>query len=210
MEEIIKISIVEDDIVLSEALSLMIEADNSFELIDVYTNGEDALKGIIEAKPQVVLMDINLPGISGIECIARVKFLQPNILFLIVSSYEDDDKIFDSLKSGASGYILKTEGLKKITSAIKELISGGSPMSASIARKVVQSFNAINNSTNGLQQLTEREVEVLDYIAKGFINKEVAYIMKISMGTVRKHVQHIYEKLHCNTRVEAVNLYLNR
>ena len=126
------------------------------------------------------------------------------------TSYEDDDKIFQSLKAGASGYILKTDGPVKIINALNELFEGGSPMSSSIARKVVASFSKVDASNINVETLTSREREILDSLARGRMNKEVAAELEISIGTVRKHIQHIYEKLHVNTRVEAVNLYLKR
>jgi len=126
------------------------------------------------------------------------------------TSYEDDDKIFQSLKAGASGYILKTDGPVKIINALDELFEGGSPMTSSIARKVVASFSKVNVNDTNVETLTGREKEILDSLARGKMNKEVANELEISLGTVRKHIQHIYEKLHVNTRVEAVNLYLKR
>ncbi|WP_321539864.1 response regulator transcription factor [Flavobacterium piscinae] len=126
------------------------------------------------------------------------------------TSYEDDDKIFQSLEAGASGYILKTEGPAKIIGALDELFEGGSPMSSSIARKVVASFSKMESQNKLTESLTGREREILELLAKGQMNKEVAAVLEISVGTVRKHIQNIYEKLHVNTRVEAVNVYLKR
>jgi two-component system, NarL family, response regulator LiaR len=208
--EQIKICIVEDNIDLLEALSMMINFTKEYNLVGAYKNGEEAFKGICAQKPVAVLMDINLPGISGIECISKIKAIHPEILFLISTSYEDVDKIFESLQAGASGYILKTEGPAKIINALQEMINGGSPMSGSIARKVVSSFTLFTKDNTIAQALTDRENEVLEQLSKGLMNKEVADKMQISIGTVRKHIQHIYEKLHVNTRVEAVNLYLKR
>lgn len=130
--------------------------------------------------------------------------------FLMCTAYEDNEKIFDSLKAGASGYILKTEGTEKIMEALDEMLAGGSPMSSSIARKVVASFNPSQNNNPLMEELTIRETEVLESLAKGLIGKEVADALDISTGTVRKHIQNIYKKLQVNTRVEAVNLFLNR
>ena len=132
------------------------------------------------------------------------------MLFLMCTAYEDNEKIFDSLKAGASGYILKTEGPGKILDALDEMLAGGSPMSSSIARKVVASFASAVDQNPAIEVLSDREKEVLDNLAKGLIGKEVADALNISSGTVRKHVQNIYKKLHVNTRVEAVNLYLKR
>jgi len=168
------------------------------------------MKYIPAIKPDVVLMDINLPGASGISCVNALKTMFPQMLFMMCTAYEDNEKIFDSLKAGASGYILKTEGPQKILEALEDIIAGGSPMSSSIARKVVASFNSMGTENSMVEALSDREKEVLEHLAKGLIGKEVADALNISWGTVRKHVQNIYKKLQVNTRVEAVNLYLNR
>lgn len=205
-----RISIVEDDRDLREAMSLMIQFTDNYELASAFQNAEEAIEELSESDVDAVLMDINLPGHSGIECVKKLKSLFPKMLFLMCTSYEDDDKIFQSLKAGASGYILKTDGPVKIINALDELFDGGSPMSSSIARKVVASFSKVNINDANVETLTQREKEILDSLAKGRMNKEVASEFDISIGTVRKHIQHIYEKLHVNTRVEAVNLYLKR
>jgi DNA-binding NarL/FixJ family response regulator len=178
--------------------------------MSAFQNAEEAIEKLKDAEVDAILMDINLPGDSGIECVKKLKALLPKVLFLMCTSYEDDDKIFQSLKSGASGYILKTDGPVKIINALDELFEGGSPMSSSIARKVVASFSKVNINDANVETLTSREKEILDSLARGKMNKEVANELDISLGTVRKHIQHIYEKLQVNTRVEAVNLYLKR
>ncbi|MGV3695740.1 response regulator transcription factor [Flavobacterium sp.] len=205
-----KVAIVEDDRDLREAMSLMIQFTDNYELISAFQNAEEAIEELKDSDVDVVLMDINLPGESGIECVKKLKNLFPKLLFLMCTSYEDDDKIFQSLKAGASGYILKTDGPVKIINALDELFDGGSPMTSSIARKVVASFSKVDVNDSNVEMLTLREKEILNSLAKGRMNKEVANELDISIGTVRKHIQHIYEKLHVNTRVEAVNLYLKR
>lgn len=175
-----------------------------------FKNAEDAIDHIPDIHPAAVLMDINLPDASGIQCVVTLKSKFPDILFLMCTAYEDNDKIFSSLKAGASGYILKTDGPAKIVEALDELFAGGSPMSSSIARKVVASFSGLPAGNHLVQRLSDREEAVLHCLAKGLMNKEVADSLQISQGTVKKHIQHIYEKLHVNTRVEAVNLYLGR
>lgn len=205
-----RVSIVEDDRDLREAMTLMIQFTDNYELVSTFQNAEEAIEKIGTLDVEAVLMDINLPGDSGIECVKKLKVLFPKMLFLMCTSYEDDDKIFQSLKAGASGYILKTDGPVKIINALDELFEGGSPMSSSIARKVVASFSKVNVNDANVETLTLREKEILDSLARGRMNKEVANELEISIGTVRKHIQHIYEKLHVNTRVEAVNLYLKR
>lgn len=205
-----RVSIVEDDRDLREAMSLMIQFTDNYELVSAFENAEEAVAKLVDLDVDVVLMDINLPGDSGIDCVKKLKSLFPKMLFLMCTSYEDDDKIFQSLKAGASGYILKTDGPVKIINALDELFEGGSPMTSSIARKVVASFSKMNVNDSNVETLTQREKEILDSLARGRMNKEVANELDISIGTVRKHIQHIYEKLHVNTRVEAVNLYLKR
>jgi NarL family two-component system response regulator LiaR len=205
-----RICIVEDKEDLREGMNMMLQMSEHYELVGSYANAEAALKDIPQVMPDAVLMDINLPGASGIECVATLKNAFPEILFMMCTAYEDNDKIFDSLKSGASGYILKTEGPKIIIEALDDLFAGGSPMSSNIARKVVASFTNMYKKNAVVETLSDREKMVLDQLAKGLIGKEVADVLNISWGTVRKHVQNIYKKLQVNTRVEAVNLYLKR
>lgn len=205
------ICIVEDDPDLRDALALLIQYTQQYALAGVFKNSEEAVLKLPEIRPDAVLMDINLPGESGIECINKIKHILPQTVFLMCTSFEDEDKIFNSLKAGATGYILKTEGPAKIINALDELFDGGSPMSSSIARKVVASFSGIKQHSNkAIETLTQRENEILELLSKGFMNKEVAYKLDISAGTVRKHIQNIYEKLQVNTRVEVVNMFLKR
>ncbi len=204
------ICIVEDKPDLREAMNMMIQLTDSYILGGSYSNAEDAISDIPSIMPDAVLMDINLPGASGIQCVTALKSQFPDMLFLMCTAYEDDHKIFDSLKAGASGYILKTEGPQQIIHALDDMIAGGSPMSSNIARKVVASFTNLAKSNAIIESLSDREKMVLDHLAKGLIGKEVADALDISWGTVRKHVQNIYKKLQVNTRVEAVNLYLKR
>lgn len=204
------ICIVEDKTDLREAMGMMIGMSEQYELGGTFANAEDALRMIPDIKPSAVLMDINLPGMSGIRCVNALKNLYPDMLFLICTAYEDNDKIFDSLKAGASGYILKTEGPARIMAALNEMIAGGSPMSSSIARKVVASFVKMDREHAQIETLSDREKMVLDKLSEGLIGKEVADQLNISEGTVRKHIQNIYKKLQVNTRVEAINLYLRR
>ncbi len=205
-----KICIVEDDRDLREALSMMIQFTDRYELVGSFENAERALENIPNLEPDAILMDINLPGESGISCVNKLQNLSPESLVMMCTSYDNDDKVFQSLEAGATGYILKTEGPANILKALDELLDGGSPMSSVIARKVVASFSRFESQNKIVESLTQREKEILDLLAKGQMNKEVAYALDISVGTVRKHIQHIYEKLHVNTRVEAVNLYLKR
>lgn len=204
------VCIVEDNHDLNDALSLMVQHTVGYELRGSFLNAEEAYKFVKDIMPDVVIMDLNLPGDSGIECIRKLKLDSPKTLFLVCTAFEENDKIFESLRSGASGYILKSEGPSKIIDSIKSMIDGGSPMSGQIARKVVESFNSFNNLNREIVSLTDREVEILSYLSKGLLNKEIAEKVQISAHTVRKHIQHIYEKLQVNTRVEAVNKYYNK
>ena len=204
------ICIVEDQEELRNAMATMIGMQQGLLHGGSYANAEEAVPAISSLLPDAVLMDINLPGSSGIACVAALKNRFPNMFFLMCTAYEDNEKIFSSLKAGASGYILKSEGPGKILAALDEMLRGGSPMSGSIARKVVESFSQFSAKNQLVEALTDREKEILDLLAIGLMNKEVAAKLFISTATVRTHVQHIYEKLQVNTRVEAVNLYLKR
>lgn len=204
------ICIVEDKPDLREGMNMMVQFTEGYELVGSYANAEEALEKIPDVNPDAVLMDINLPGASGIACVNNLKARFPKMLFLMCTAYEDNDKIFDSLKAGASGYILKTEGPARIMEALGDMLDGGSPMSSIIARKVVASFVTMGKENKLVETLSDREKMVLEQLAKGLIGKEVADALQISSGTVRKHVQNIYKKLHVNTRVEAVNLFLKR
>jgi len=205
-----RIGIVEDNRDLREALAMMIQFTEQFELAGTFENAETAIEVVPSLAIDALLMDVNLPGYSGYECVSILKAKKPNLLFIMCTSYEDDEIIFKSLKAGASGYILKTEGPTKIIEALNDLFDGGSPMSSSIARKVVTSFSKYEAANESILLLTPRENEILELLATGKMNKEVADNLQISGGTVRKHIQHIYEKLQVNTRVEAVNMYLKR
>jgi DNA-binding NarL/FixJ family response regulator len=204
------ICIVEDKHELRQAMTMMLEMTEGLIVGGSYASAEEALPAIAELAPDAVLMDINLPGASGITCVAALKIRFPKMLFLMCTAYEDNDKLFNSLKAGASGYILKSEGPAKIMDALSEMLDGGSPMSSSIARKVVSSFKEQEVQNELVLKLTDREKTVLDLLARGLMNKEVADELSISPATVRTHIQRIYEKLQVNTRVEAVNLYLKR
>ena len=205
-----KIAIVEDNHDLREAMAMMIQFTSQYELVGAFENAESAIEMVPTLEVDAFLMDVNLPGYNGYECVSILKAKNPRLLFLMCTSYEDDEIIFKSLKAGASGYILKTEGPTKIIDALNDLFEGGSPMSSSIARKVVASFSKFATIDESVLLLTPRENEILELLATGKMNKEVADDLNISCGTVRKHIQHIYEKLQVNTRVEAVNVYLKR
>jgi DNA-binding NarL/FixJ family response regulator len=200
----IKVAIVEDIKGIREGLQLLINGSDSFSCTDTYSNAEEALLRLPGAQPEVVLMDIHLPGISGIEAVRKLKAQFPKMQFIMSTVYEDDENIFESLKAGATGYLLKKTSPDKILEAIKEVYNGGSPMSALIARKVIGTFQK-KSPLEENTELTSREKEILDVLAKGLRYKEIADQLNISMDTVRTHVRHIYEKLQVQSRIEAVN-----
>jgi DNA-binding NarL/FixJ family response regulator len=210
----IPVAIVEDNNDIRLALEQIIDMSEDCVLAGSCTNGEDALINIPDMGPKVVLMDIGLGGISGIEVVRELKAAHPEILFMMCTIYEDDEQIFEALSAGASGYILKKTSPVKLLESIQELIEGGSPMSSQIARKVVAAFQNKKNSQQAneteLDILSKREKEILEMLSKGLLYKEISDAFFISTETVRKHVYHIYEKLHVGNRVEAVNKFFGR
>ena len=201
----ITICIVEDLGEVREGLVQFISLNNEFQVLQAFENAEEALEKIPSWKPDIVIMDINLPGINGIECIRQVKDKSPSTQFMMFTVYENDDKVFEALKAGASGYLLKNTGLVQMIEALKELHQGGSPMSANIARKLVTVFRGPENEPPSLEVLSKRENDILQLLAKGLLYKEIADKLSISTGTVRQHIHRIYEKLHVQNRTEALN-----
>jgi len=201
----ISICIVEDLDEVREGLNQFISLNSEFNVLDTFGTAEEALEAIPRLKPQIVIMDINLPGMNGIECIRKVKGQSPSTQFMMFTVYENDDKVFEALKAGASGYLLKNTGLVQMIEALKELHNGGSPMSANIARKLVTVFRGTENSIVSLEVLSNRENDILQLLAKGLLYKEIADQLSISTGTVRQHIHRIYEKLHVQNRTEALN-----
>jgi DNA-binding NarL/FixJ family response regulator len=211
----ITVCIVDDNKDIRSALEQIIIMSDGYKLLAAFETAEDAIQTIPHLKPNVVLMDINLgEGDSGIDCVKRLKADNPEILFMMCTVYEDDEKIFEALSAGASGYILKKTAPQKLLEAIRELQEGGAPMSSQIARKVVAAFRnkPVEATTEfpELSKLSNREKEILEHLAKGLLYKEIAATLFISQETVRKHVYHIYEKLHVNNRVEAINKFFGR
>lgn len=200
----IKVVIVEDVKDIREGLQLLINSNWAFSCTETYASAEDALLGLPNGLPDVVLMDIHLPGISGIEAIKKLKPQFPKVQFIMSTVYEDDENIFESLKAGATGYLLKKTSPDKILEAITEVYNGGSPMSAQIARKVIGAFQK-KNPIDEVSDLTPKEKEILKALSKGLRYKEIAGEMRISMDTVRTHVRHIYEKLQVQSRMDAIN-----
>lgn len=209
----ISVAIVEDNNDIRQALEQIITTAEGYTLAGSCINGEDAIDKIPTYNPDVVLMDINLGGINGIECVKILKELYPQILFMMCTVYEEDEKIFNALSAGASGYVLKKTTPDKLLVAITELQEGGAPMSSQIASKVVAAFKskpAFSASSDSLEVLSKREKEILEALSRGLLYKEIADQLFISSQTVRKHVYHIYEKLHVSNRVEAVNKFFGR
>ena len=210
----ITVCIVDDVSELRMALEEIVSSSQGFKCLGTMSNAAEAITRIPLLKPDVVLMDINLGETeSGIDCVRQLKPIMPSTNFMMCTVYEDDEKIFEALSAGASGYILKKTEPQKLLEAIKELHAGGAPMSSQIARKVVFAFRskAVSpaNPTN-LEELSYREKQILEELSRGLMYKEIANVLYISPETVRKHVYHIYEKLHVTNRVEAVNKYFGR
>jgi DNA-binding NarL/FixJ family response regulator len=204
-ENKITVSIVEDIDEIRNALRVLINGSPGFECVHVYANAEEALQQLSSKNIDVVLMDIGLPGMDGIECMKILKPGMPMAQFMMCTVYDDDDHIFNALKSGASGYILKRTSPAQILESISDLYEGGSPMSSEIARRVVQSMHASKKPSKAVELLTNRENEILDYLAKGYLYKEIATELFISKETVKKHIHNIYDKLHVQNRTEALN-----
>ena len=202
------IALVEDDANLRETLADIISSASDWQLVASYPDAETALAGMASACPEVVLMDIQLPGMSGIECVARLKAQHPGVQVLMVTVYDNNDRIFDALAAGASGYLLKRDAPAKLLECLDDLLAGGSPMSSAIARKVVQHFQKEPPAKNEDHNLTPREKQILELLVKGGLYKEIAWDLGIGVETVRTHLHNIYAKLHVRTRTEAVVKYL--
>ena len=206
----IAVSIVEDIKDVRDSLQRMIGSAAEFLCLSTYSTAEDALKDLPEVNPDIVLMDINLPGMNGIDCIRKTKAICPQIQFMMFTIYEDSEQVFDALSAGASGYLLKKTPKEKILEALRELYEGGSPMNTHIARKLVNYFQREKEIRNTAAQLSPREREVLELLSKGFLYKEIGDRLNITTGTVRQHIHNIYEKLHVQNRTEAVNKFFGR
>lgn len=206
----IKVAIVEDDEEVREGLSILINGSPGFQCVAAYPDAELAAKFLHAQEPDVVLMDIQLPGMSGIECIQKLREKRPELQIMVLTVYEDDDRIFKSLVAGASGYILKKTPPAELLEAIRDLHNGGSPMSDGIARRVVQAFQQMGVSSREMENLTGREMEVLSYVAQGYPDKEIAEKLFLSNETVRTHLRNTYRKLHVRSRTEAMVKYLRK
>jgi len=210
MENVItRVSVVEDTDAIRENIVAYINAAEDMECISNYSSAETALKGLIKDNPDVVIMDIGLPAMSGTECMLRVKLKCPDISFLMYTVFQEDDKIFDALKSGASGYILKEDRASIAINAVRDFVKGGGPMSPTIAKKVIDSFHKYQQQNEIIEKLSDTEYKIIQKIAEGKLNKEIAYEIDTSEDYVKVCVHRIYKKLHVNNRVEALRKYLD-
>ena len=210
MKKIITVSIVDDEPDLREHIAGYLAAAGNIRCISAYASAEEALQHLPQDKPDVILMDINLGEMDGIECVRRLSVLMPKALVMMLTVFEDTEQIFRALTAGASGFLLKRSPPKKLLEAIEEVCAGGSPMSAPIARKVVQSFKAAPANVDESHELSERERAVLDGLAAGLAYKQIADQLGISIHTVRNYIRRIYEKLHVCSRTEAVAKFLKK
>ena len=203
----IKIALVEDDADVLASMTKVLDRAPGCVCAGSFTNGEEAVREIPRLRPQVVLMDINLPGMDGLECVRQLAPMLPDTSFLMLTVHDDSDTIFNSLAAGAAGYLLKPVRAAALLAAVKDAFAGGAPMTIHIARKVVQSFKQAAPTVPEAEKLSPREIEVLDFLVKGYSYKEVAEAMSIRYGTVHSHIEHIYKKLHVQSRAQAVARY---
>ena len=206
----ISVSIVDDEKELRQSIATFVDGTPGFKCVSTYSTAEAALKGLPADKPDVVLMDINLGGMNGIECVEQLKAATPAIQVLMLTVYEDTDQIFRALEAGATGYLLKRSSPTRLLQAIREIHAGGAPMTSSIARKVVASFQKSRQAGAKETHLSPREEMVLNCLAKGLTYKQIADQLQISIDTIRTYLRRIYEKLHVQSRTEAVAKYLRK
>ncbi|GAB3957617.1 response regulator transcription factor [Spirosoma harenae] len=210
MKTPITVAIVEDKEPIRQSLAILVDGADGFSCQATFETAEAALDYLPGHCVDIVLMDIDLPGMNGIDCVRHLKGLCPSTQFMMCTMYDEDETVFEALKAGANSYILKRSPPHKLLEAINELYEGGAPMSSTIARKIAVSFHVSPTATSELDVLTPREREILDRLAKGHSHKEVANELFVSPTTVRKHIFNIYEKLQVHSKVEAVNKYLGR
>lgn len=204
----ITVSIVDDETELRQSIAEYLRSAPGFHCVSAYANAEEALRGLPGDRPDVVLMDINMAGMTGIECVERLKASAPQLPVLMLTVYDDSDLIFRALAAGASGYLLKRLPPAKLLEAIREVLDGGAPMSSGIARKVVQHFQRRSGGAEAREALSPRETEVVEALAQGDAYKQIADRLGISVPTVRTYIRRMYEKLHVHSRTEAVAKYL--
>lgn len=204
----IRLALVEDDAPTRQILADLVRSADQLELVAMFVDGESAVAELPRHQPDVVLMDINLPALSGVECVRRLRPALPHTQFLMLTVYEDADHIFAALSAGATGYLLKSTRREELLTAIQQVVDGGSPMSSGIARKVVQSFARAEAPRSDLSALSPREQAVLSLLAQGLLYKEIADSLAISVPTVNTYIRRIYEKLHVRSRSQAIATYL--
>jgi DNA-binding NarL/FixJ family response regulator len=211
-ESLITVAIVEDDPAVRSSLRQILRTASDVRCVAEYPNAEDAIRNWPQLPPQVAILDINLPGMSGVECVRRLAEKWPGTQFMMLTVYDHNDAIFDSLAAGAHGYLVKPARAAELLTAVRDVHSGGAPMTSNIARRVVQAFKrpVANGPRAGMETLSEREAEVLDLLAQGYLYKEIAVKMGVSYHTIHSHVRHIYEKLHVRSRAQAVAMYHRR
>jgi len=206
----IKICIVEDNARLRESVAQVLNQAPGLRCMSTYGSAEAAVRDLPSQKPDVALVDIHLPGMNGIECVAELKAQLPRLQVLMLTRYEQSDMIFDSIRAGASGYLLKHTSAADLVQAVEQVHAGGAPMTMQIARKVINHFQQIRKPASDVEKLTPREQEVLNFLAKGYLYKEIAGNLGISINTLRNHLRAIYDKLHVHSRTEATVKFLER
>ena len=208
MCQIIRVAVVEDDEWLRTNLVTEISRADGFQCLGAFRSAELALEKIPALNPDVVLMDINLPGMDGVQCVRQLKGISPKVQFLMLTVYEESDRIFNSLQAGARGYLLKRTAMEELLEGIRQVMAGGTPLTDHIARKIVHYFNQQGERASTLESLSPRETKVLEVLAQGLSYKEAADSLTLSIDTIRMNVRHIYHKLHVHSRAEAVAKYL--
>jgi DNA-binding NarL/FixJ family response regulator len=203
----IKVCIVEDNTDMRQSVEQVLNNAPGMQCISTYACAEDAVKALPACKPDVALVDIHLPGMNGIECVNKLKAQLPNLQVLMLTRYEQSDMIFDSIRAGASGYLLKRTPAAELVQAVEQVHLGGAPMTMQVARKVINYFQQIQKPSSDVEKLTVREQEVLALLAKGYLYKQIAASLEISINTLRVHVRAIYDKLHVHSRTEATVKY---
>lgn len=201
----IRVAVVEDDDVLREAMEEAVGSDPALELWGAYASGEAITKAVQDKAPQVIIMDLNLPGMNGIDCTREAKVRWPEAQVLVCTVQDDDDSLFNALCAGATGYLLKDATPAQVAEAVRVMAAGGSPMNAAIARRVLASFSAPRQAAQAIGKLSDRERQILEQLARGLRYKEIADTLHLSIDTVRTHIRNLYDKLQVSSRTDALN-----